>query len=235
MMPALSGSPAIRPADISAPATYQRILRNIEGRDVDINWVITEPMMQRARYLDEYLTFWTSRPEIGRVWLSVYTPQRHERSAEKLTRESRRRLVADLARLKAEFPPLVFPAGADAALLDPPPDPDDCTFARVSANYTADLKTRVQPCFFGGDPDCAECGCAVSAGLHTLRGRTVLGGISVGTLIDWTLAATRLNLRRRIPPGSPRRTPLESESERPAAAGTGGSPRKTNVRAEWAR
>src|SRR4030095_12450832 len=33
---------------------------------------------------------------------------------------------------------------------------------------------------------------------------------------------------------SPRRTPLESESERPAAAGTGGSPRKTNVRAEWA-
>src|SRR5579862_713742 len=33
------------------PATYRRILKNIEGRDVNIHWVVTRPMMERAGYL----------------------------------------------------------------------------------------------------------------------------------------------------------------------------------------
>jgi sulfatase maturation enzyme AslB (radical SAM superfamily) len=48
-----------------SPATYDRILKNIEGRKADISWVVTNPMLQRADYLDEYLAFWTVRPEIG--------------------------------------------------------------------------------------------------------------------------------------------------------------------------
>jgi hypothetical protein len=50
-----------------APATYERILRNIENRVVDISWVVINPMLTRPGYLDEYLEFWTRRPEIGRV------------------------------------------------------------------------------------------------------------------------------------------------------------------------
>jgi MoaA/NifB/PqqE/SkfB family radical SAM enzyme len=30
------------------PATYERILKNIEGREVNIHWVITRPMLERA-------------------------------------------------------------------------------------------------------------------------------------------------------------------------------------------
>src|SRR5256885_3509004 len=42
-------------------------------------------------------------------------------------------------------------------------------FSRMSTNYSADLSTRVEPCIFGGDPDCAQCGCAISSGLHWLK------------------------------------------------------------------
>ena len=37
------------------PATYVRILKNIEGREVNIHWVITRPMLQRRGYLEEYV------------------------------------------------------------------------------------------------------------------------------------------------------------------------------------
>jgi sulfatase maturation enzyme AslB (radical SAM superfamily) len=63
------------------PATYERILKNLQGRTADVSWVITNQMMERQGYLDEYLAFWTSRPEIQRIWLSLYTPQRGEISA----------------------------------------------------------------------------------------------------------------------------------------------------------
>src|SRR4030095_1586351 len=65
-----------------APATYERILKNLEGRKADISWVITNPMMERPGYLNEYLSFWTGRPEIERIWLSIYTPQKGESSRE---------------------------------------------------------------------------------------------------------------------------------------------------------
>ena len=37
------------------PATYERILKNIEGRKVNIHWVITRPMLERPGYLEEYV------------------------------------------------------------------------------------------------------------------------------------------------------------------------------------
>jgi hypothetical protein len=55
-------------------------------------------------------------------------------------------------------------------------------------NYSADLETRVQPCFFGGDPDCSQCGCAVSAGLHWLRDQPIALGLRTRHLIDASLA-----------------------------------------------
>ena len=141
-------------------------------------------MMRRPGYLDEYLAFWTSRPEIGRVWLSLYTPQKGEESAERLTPESREHLFRELPRLKEKYPDLILPHGATAAFAQPPASPYDCTFSRVSVNYSADLETRVQPCFFGGDPDCSQCGCAVSAGLHWLRDRPIVLGLRARHLID---------------------------------------------------
>jgi MoaA/NifB/PqqE/SkfB family radical SAM enzyme len=172
-----------------APATYDRILKNLEGRKADVSWVITNQMMRRPGYLDEYLAFWTKQPSIERVWLSIYTPQKDERSDETLTMESRRRLVSDLPALKWKYPALILPHGAVDAFLHPPSNPTQCTFARVSVNYSADLQARIEPCFFGGNPDCSQCGCAVSAGLHWMRAKPLALGVRVGHLIDLSLAA----------------------------------------------
>src|ERR1700688_3757502 len=42
------------------PATYERILKNIEGCEVNIHWVITRPMFERPGYLEEYVNFWSA-------------------------------------------------------------------------------------------------------------------------------------------------------------------------------
>src|SRR5208283_4750048 len=57
------------------PATYERILQNIEGRKVNVHWVITRPMLQRPGYLEEYVAFWNGRAEVEHLWVSLYTPQ----------------------------------------------------------------------------------------------------------------------------------------------------------------
>jgi MoaA/NifB/PqqE/SkfB family radical SAM enzyme len=180
------------------PATYEKILENLRGRVADVSWVVTNPMLARDGYLDEYLAFWTARPEIERVWLSVYTPQKGEVSAERLTPASRARLLRELPALKRKYPALIFPDGALEAFSAPPKSPGECTFARISSNVSADLKTAIEPCFFGGQPDCSECGCAVSAGLHWLHGYPLVGKVTVGHLIDTALAIGR-HPRRQVP------------------------------------
>jgi MoaA/NifB/PqqE/SkfB family radical SAM enzyme len=181
------------------PATYEKILKNLQGRTADVSWVVTNQMLERENYLDDYLAFWTARPEIERIWLSVYTPQKGEVSAERLTPASRARLLRDLPALKAKYPSLIFPAGALKAFAMPPASPGECTFARISSNVSADLKTAIEPCFFGGSPDCSECGCAVSAGLHWLHGHRLVGPLTAGHLIDAALAIGR-HPRRQVRP-----------------------------------
>jgi MoaA/NifB/PqqE/SkfB family radical SAM enzyme len=179
------------------PATYERILKNLEGREADISWVVTNQMLRRSNYLEDYLQFWTRRSGIGRIWLSLYTPQLGEDSAERITPESRRSLFEMLPSLKQRYPSLILPHGATEAFAHPPSDPHSCTFSRVSVNYSADLKTRIEPCFFGGNPDCSHCGCAVSAGLHWLHERPLALGIKAGHLIDGALALGHVQRGRR--------------------------------------
>src|SRR5947209_7913635 len=67
------------------PATSDRILKNIERREVNVHWVVTRPMLARPGYLQEYVSFWNARAEVNRIWVSVYTPQVGEQSTEMLT------------------------------------------------------------------------------------------------------------------------------------------------------
>lgn len=151
------------------PATYERILKNIERCQVNIHWTITRPMLQRAGYIEEYLSFWDARPEVVRIWISTYTPQIREQSAEILTRADREFVASELLLAKGRHPKLLINDGIARAMTAPPSNPGECMFARMSMNYTADLKTRVEPCVFGGDPDCNQCGCAISTGLHGVK------------------------------------------------------------------
>jgi MoaA/NifB/PqqE/SkfB family radical SAM enzyme len=180
-----------------APATYERILQNIDGRRVDISWVITRQQMEAPAYLETYLGFWTARPEIDRIWLSIYTPQIGEQSAEMLTPAQRGSLIAQLPKLKAMYPALLMTPGIAHAFGSPPANPTECMFSRMSVNYSADLKTQVQPCFFGGQPDCRQCGCAVTAGLHWIGAKTVLGPLRVSHLMRASVAVGHLASRAR--------------------------------------
>src|SRR6266571_1122756 len=74
-----------------APATYDRILKNIAGQNITIHCTITGQMMKRTGYLKEFLEFWTPRQEIRKVWFSFFTPQRGDQLPEMLQPEERRR------------------------------------------------------------------------------------------------------------------------------------------------
>jgi hypothetical protein len=179
------------------PATYDRILKNIDQCSVNIHWTITRPMLCRSSYLEEYVAFWSARPEVGRVWVSLYSPQFGEDSAEMLTR-GQRRLVADtLVPLRHSYPKLLINQGIAEAFVEPPHSPAECLFSKMSTNYSADLKTRVERCIFGGTPDCRQCGCAISSGLHWIQGVNVAGPLRVNHLIRGSMAIGSLLNRLR--------------------------------------
>jgi len=181
------------------PATYERILSNIAGCQVNIHGTITHPMLEAAGYVEQYVSFWNSRPEVVRIWVSTYTPQRDERSEEILTAADRERLVEDLLRAQTRYPKLLMNAGLAKSMLHPPSNPSNCMFSRMSVNYTADLKTHVEPCVFGGTPDCSRCGCAASTGLEWLKNIRLPLGVKVGTIARGSMAiggfASRLHGR----------------------------------------
>lgn len=180
------------------PATYDRILKNIAGRRVNVHCTIVRQQLRQPGYLEQFLAFWSARPEINRIWFSVYTPQRGESSAERLLPEDRIALAEALPPLSRRFPKLMLPEGMARAFADPPKSPADCLFSKMSVNYTADLKTYVEPCVFGGDPDCSQCGCSISAGLHWIGGLKVAGPLKVKHLAGAS-AATGAAVNRLFP------------------------------------
>lgn len=185
------------------PATYDRILRNIEGRRVNIHWTITRPMLARRSYLEEYVAFWNARPEVDRIWVSIYTPQQGEQSPEMLEPEDRHSLLAELLRIKPRFGKLLINQGIVHALAEPPANPDECLFSKMSVNYSADFETRVEPCVFGGTPDCSQCGCAISSGLHWLKSVEVVGPLKMDHIVRGSIAVgslmSRLHTRASAP------------------------------------
>lgn len=199
------------------PATYERILNNIAGREVNIHWVITRPMLERAGYFEEYISFWCSRPEVNRIWVSLYTPQKDERSAEMLAAADRESAALELTALAKKYPPLLFNAGIAEAFLRPPKNPVDCLFSKMSVNYSADLQTRVEPCVFGGTPDCSQCGCIASTGLHWIRGLKVAGHLKIG---DFVATSVRIgSLMNRLKRNSDRPSRWRSRGARIANPG----------------
>jgi MoaA/NifB/PqqE/SkfB family radical SAM enzyme len=159
-----------------APATYDRILKHIEGHQITVHCTVTRQQTERDGYIDEFVRTWSANPNVRSIWLSLYTPQVGEQSAERLTREDRVRVVDRLKVLRETFPKLQMPRALLDAYLDPPSSPDDCIFAQTTDCVSADLQTRITPCQFGGSPDCSSCGCMASAGLAAV-GRHRLGGM----------------------------------------------------------
>jgi MoaA/NifB/PqqE/SkfB family radical SAM enzyme len=180
-----------------APATYDRILKHIEGQHITVHCTVTRQQTLRPGYIEEFLRTWSDNRNVKSIWLSLYTPQVGEESEEKLTPEDRVRVVADLRALRERFPKLQMPRQLLDAYLEPPASPADCIFAQTTDCLSADLQTRITPCQFGGAPDCANCGCMASAGLaavgrHRLGGLVPIDALFAGSLrIGRTIAAAR--------------------------------------------
>lgn len=167
-----------------APATYERILKNIEGHVITVHCTVTSQMARRAGSFEEFVRFWSERPEVQRIWFSLFTPQKDHVCEEILDPPTRRATIEELARLRPHFPKLVVPEAVLEGYRRPPSSPEDCLFARTTTCLTADLSSRITPCQFGGDPDCSQCGCMASAGIQSIAEIRLLGLLPLRTIYD---------------------------------------------------
>ena len=162
------------------PATYERVLKNTELARICVHCTITSQIAGRPGYLEEFLRFWSQRPQVTKVWFSLFTPQRGATDAEILSREQRSKVIAELRSLRPRFPVLDMPEAVLREIETPPASPEQCIFARTTRTISADLKTRVSPCQFGGDPDCSQCGCIASMGLAAVGHYRLMGRMTAG-------------------------------------------------------
>jgi MoaA/NifB/PqqE/SkfB family radical SAM enzyme len=182
-----------------APATYERILKNIQGQKITIHSTITGQMMKRDGYLNEFLRFWTPKPEIKKVWFSLFTPQVGDQLPEMLTPDERQRAIAEMTALRRLYPKLDMAEGLIRQFSTPPASPKDCVFALTTKTISADLKTEITPCQFGGTPDCASCGCVASMGLAAVAAHKLGSVIPVGAIFRASVKIGQARANRNVP------------------------------------
>ena len=165
-----------------APATYERILKNIAGQHITIHSTVTGQMMKRPGYLNSFLEFWTPLPDVKKVWFSLFTPQLGDNLPEILTSDQRRQAIRELLDLRTKYPKLDMAKGLIEQFATPPRSPRECVFAQTTQVLSADLETQVTPCQYGGTPDCSSCGCVASMGLAAVAAHKLAGIIPVGSI-----------------------------------------------------
>jgi MoaA/NifB/PqqE/SkfB family radical SAM enzyme len=168
------------------PATYERILQNIVGHSLIVHCTITHQMALKnaegSRYFEEFLAFWSARPEVRKIWFSLFTPQVGEDAVEILSPEEKESVLRELASLRPKFPKMDLPNVVIEGYRKPPQSPGECIFARTTFSVTADLEGRITPCQFGGNPDCSQCGCIASAGLKSIGEYQLFGVLPVKSI-----------------------------------------------------
>jgi MoaA/NifB/PqqE/SkfB family radical SAM enzyme len=179
------------------PATYERILNNIGGQHVSVHCTVTAQMLNRPAYVEEFVQFWGARAEVKRIWFSVFTPQVGDTAAEIPGPPQRAFLISELLRLRPLYPKLDMREEIIREFARPPASPRQCIFARTTATVSADLKTRITPCQFGGQPDCAQCGCIASMGLAALGHKKLVPGLSLGRIMDASVGVGEFTIRMK--------------------------------------
>ena len=170
------------------PATYERILKHIEGHNIRVHCTVTRQQVRREGYLEEFAKIWSANPAVSQIWMSLYTPQVGEISAERLTKADREKVVRDLLAIRGRYPKLRTPKEMLDSYVLPPHSPEDCIFAKTTACVSSNFEKPITPCQFGGNPDCTDCGCIASATLAAVGRHTLPGGIHVGKLFNASFA-----------------------------------------------
>jgi MoaA/NifB/PqqE/SkfB family radical SAM enzyme len=184
------------------PATYDRILKHIEGHSITVHCTVTRQQVNRQGYIEEFLKVWSAREAVQKIWVSLYTPQLGEVSEERLRPADREKVIADLLALRLRYPKLKMPKGMIEAYAEPPSSPAECVFARTTTTISADLTTKITPCQFGGAPDCENCGCIASAGLAAVARHHVWGFIPVGRIFTGSVKVGERLKRLRPEPSA---------------------------------
>lgn len=180
------------------PATYDRILKHIDGHQITVHCTVTRQQVRREGYVEEFLRYWQRNPHTRLIWFSLYTPQVGELSTERLSPADRENVVAELRRLRTRIPKLQITDSVLNVYANPPKSPDECIFSQTTDCYSSDLERRITPCQFGGNPDCSNCGCLASAGLEAIGRHRLGGGVSVGRIFYASLHVGRAVQRARI-------------------------------------
>jgi sulfatase maturation enzyme AslB (radical SAM superfamily) len=187
------------------PATYERILKHIDGHQITVHCTVTRQQVRRDGYLKEFLDYWQANANTRLIWISLYTPQIGELSTERLTKADRERVITDISRMRRSYSKLQMLDGMLKVYAKPPNSPENCIFAQTTECFSSDLARKITPCQFGGKPDCQNCGCIASAGLEAIGRHRLKGGIPVGKIFYASLAVGRTvaKVRRSItaPPG----------------------------------
>ncbi len=164
------------------PATYDRILKHIEGQQATVHWTVTRQQMRREGYLEEFVRYWSGVESVRQIWVSLYTPQVGELSVERLSQADRQHAVDEFIALRRRYPKLDVADSALKVFLSPPANPSECIFAQVTQCVSADLQHPITPCQFGGTPDCSNCGCMASAALTAVGRHRLPAGVPVRAL-----------------------------------------------------
>lgn len=164
------------------PATYERIQQNIRGNRITVHFTVTGQIARQQNYFERFLDFWSRKPEIKRIWISLFTPQIGATGPELLSPAERTRVIDEIERLLPRYPVLDISPRVLREFRHPPQSPDQCIFAQTTRVISADLKTRVSPCQFGGNPDCSQCGCMASMGLAAVGHLRVGAGVNLGKI-----------------------------------------------------
>ena len=163
------------------PATYDRILKHIEGHQITVHCTVTRQQVRRDGYLEEFLDCWQANPNTRLIWISLYTPQIGEISDGAAddggSREGRSPSCAGCGRSSRSC------RCSTACSTSTPTRRSHRTsassrrrrsaFRRISSGASRRASSA-------GNPDCSNCGCIASAGLEAIGRHRLRGGIPVG-------------------------------------------------------
>ncbi len=164
------------------PATYDRILRHIDGHRITVHCTVVPQFLARVDYLRDFARFWSLHAGVGKIWFSLFTPQTGDRSPQRLTAADRATAIDRIAALRSLYPKVYAPDVVLNGYRHPPDSPAECIFAQTTSCVSVDLSTPVVPCQIGGRPECSECGCIAGAGLASIGKFKLAGLINVSDI-----------------------------------------------------
>jgi organic radical activating enzyme len=159
-----------------APATYDRILRHIDGHRITVHCTVVPQFLARVDYLRDFARVWSLQTNVRKIWFSLFTPQIGNRSSQRLTAADRATAIDRIAALPSLYAKVYAPGVVLNGYRHPPGSPSECIFAQTTSCVSVDLSTPVVPCQIGGRPECWECGCIAAAGLASI-GKLKLAGM----------------------------------------------------------